>query len=217
MSHPLKIAAIGFWHVHAGDYANSVQEHPDTTLVAVWDDDEQRGREAAAQYGVEFAPDLDELLARPDLDGVTITTSTDQHHDVMLKAARAGKHIFTEKVLAPTVEEAEDIVAAASAAGVALVVSLPRLYDDYTQAIERILDDGSLGDLTYTRVRLTTAGWPAGCRNASATRPRPSAVRSPTSAATPPTSRGCSTAPSPSRSALRTAASQAGRSKTTRS
>jgi predicted dehydrogenase len=161
MSHPLKIAAIGFWHVHAGDYANSVQEHPDTTLVAVWDDDEQRGREAAAQYGVEFAADLDELLARPDLDGVTITTSTDQHHNVMLKAARAGKHIFTEKVLAPTVEEAEDIVAAAAAAGVALVVSLPRLYDDYTQAIERILDDGSLGDLTYTRVRLAHDGWVA--------------------------------------------------------
>ena len=162
MSHPLKIAAIGFWHVHARDYANSVQEHPDTTLVAVWDDDEQRGREAAAEYGVEFVADLDELLARPDLDGVTVTTSTDQHHEVMLKAARAGKHIFSEKVLAPTVEEAEDIVAAAAAAGVVLVVSLPRLYDDYTQAIERILDEGTLGDLAYSRVRLAHDGWLAG-------------------------------------------------------
>jgi predicted dehydrogenase len=162
MSHPLSIAAIGFWHVHAGDYATSVQEHPDTTLVAVWDDDEERGRAAAAEFGVEYVSDLDELLARPELDGVTVTTSTDQHHDVMLKAARAGKHIFTEKVLAPTVDEAEDIVAAAADAGVALVVSLPRLYDDYTQAIERILDDGSLGDLTYTRVRLAHDGWVAG-------------------------------------------------------
>jgi len=162
MSHPLSIAAIGFWHVHAGDYATSVQEHPDTTLVAVWDDDKERGRAAAERFGVEYVSDLDELLARPDLDGVTVTTSTDQHHDVMLKAARAGKHIFTEKVLAPTVSEAEDIIAAASDAGVALVVSLPRLYDDYTQAIERLLDDGSLGDLTYTRVRLAHDGWVAG-------------------------------------------------------
>ncbi|WP_431278741.1 Gfo/Idh/MocA family protein [Leifsonia poae] len=159
---PLKIAAIGFWHVHAGDYANSVLEHPETTLVAVWDDDETRGLAAAAEYGVEFVADLDELLARPDLDGVTVTTSTDQHHEVMLKAARAGKHIFTEKVLAPTVEEAEDIVGVASAAGVVLVVSLPRLYDDYTVAIERIIDEGSLGELTYTRVRLAHDGWVAG-------------------------------------------------------
>ena len=41
MSHPLTVAAIGFWHVHAGDYARNVQQHPDTTLVAVWDDDER--------------------------------------------------------------------------------------------------------------------------------------------------------------------------------
>jgi predicted dehydrogenase len=162
MSHPLSIAALGFWHVHAGDYATSVQEHPDTTLVAVWDDDEERGRAAAAEFGVEYVSDLEELLARPELDGVTVTTSTDQHRDVMLKATRAGKHIFTEKVLAPTVAEAEDIVAAAADAGVALVVSLPRLYDDYTQAIERILDDGSLGELTYSRVRLAHDGWVAG-------------------------------------------------------
>ncbi|GAA1441977.1 Gfo/Idh/MocA family protein [Leifsonia poae] len=162
MPTPLTVAAIGFWHVHAGDYARSAREHPDTELVAVWDDDEQRGRAAAEEFGVEFVADLDELLARPELDGVTITTSTDQHHEVMLKAAAAGKHIFTEKVLAPTVAEAEDIVAAASDAGVALVVSLPRLYDDYTQAIQQIIDDGSLGDLTYSRVRLAHDGWVAG-------------------------------------------------------
>ena len=121
MSHPLAVAALGFWHVHAGDYARAAQNHPDTTLVAVWDDDHERGREAAEQFGVEFVADLDELLARPALDAVTITTATDQHRDVMLRAIGAGKHVFTEKVLAPTVAEAEEIVAAADAAGVALV------------------------------------------------------------------------------------------------
>ncbi|MDN4613368.1 Gfo/Idh/MocA family oxidoreductase [Leifsonia sp. F6_8S_P_1B] len=162
MSHPLAVAAIGFWHVHAGDYARAAEQHPDTALVAVWDDDEQRGRAAAEEFGVEFVADLDELLARPDLDGVTITTSTDVHHDVISRAVAAGKHVFTEKLLAPTVDEAEDLVHRASAAGVALVVSLPRLYDDYTVAIERILDEGSLGDLTYSRVRLAHDGWVAG-------------------------------------------------------
>ena len=162
MPHPLTVAAIGFWHVHAGDYARAAQRHPDTTLVAVWDDDEQRGREAAEEFGVEFVADLDELLARDTLDGVTVTTATVQHREVMLRAARAGQHIFTEKLLAPTVAEAEEIIAASASAGVALVVSLPRLYDDYTQAIERILDDGTLGELTYSRIRLAHDGWVAG-------------------------------------------------------
>ncbi|WP_348789411.1 Gfo/Idh/MocA family oxidoreductase [Leifsonia sp. NPDC080035] len=162
MSHPLTVAAIGFWHVHAGDYARAAQKHPDTTLVAIWDDDQERGRAAAEQFGVEFVADLDELLARPSLDAVTITTATDQHRDVMLRAIGAGKHVFTEKVLAPTVAEAEEIVAAADAAHVALVVSLPRLYDAYTVAIERLLDEGTLGELAYTRVRLAHDGWVAG-------------------------------------------------------
>jgi len=162
MSPHLAVAAIGFWHVHAGDYARNVQQHPDTTLVAVWDDDADRGRAAADEFGVEFVADLDELLARPELDAVTITTATDQHRDVIGRALAAGKHVFTEKILAPTVAEAEELVDLAREAGVALVVSLPRLYDDYTVAIERVLDEGTLGELTYSRVRLAHDGWVAG-------------------------------------------------------
>lgn len=158
MSNPLKIATLSFWHVHAGDYSRQAQAHPGTDLVAVWDDDADRGQAGADQFGVEFTGDLDALLARDDLDGVVITTPTDVHRDIMLKAAQAGKHIYTEKVLAPTVAEAEEIVAATDAAGVKLTVSLPRLAHGYTTAIQEVLDKGSLGRLTYGRVRLSHDG-----------------------------------------------------------
>ena len=158
MSKPLKIAALGFWHVHAGDYSRQAQEHPGTELVAVWDDDAERGQAGADQFGVEFAGDLDALLAREDLDGVTITTATNEHRDLMVKVAEAGKHIFTEKVLAPTVAEAEEIIAATDAAGVKLMVSLPRLAHGYTLAIRDVIDSGRLGQLTYGRVRLSHNG-----------------------------------------------------------
>jgi predicted dehydrogenase len=158
VSNPLKIATLSFWHVHAGDYSRQAQAHPGTELVAVWDDDAERGQDASDQFGVEFTGDLDALLAREDLDGVVITTPTNEHRDVMVKAAQAGKHIFTEKVLAPTVAEAEEIVAATDAAGVKLTVSLPRLAHGYTQAIREVIDSGRLGTLTYGRVRLSHDG-----------------------------------------------------------
>ena len=158
MSNPLKIATLSFWHVHAGDYSRQAQAHPGAELVAVWDDDAERGRAGADQFGVEFTGDLDALLARDDLDGVVITTPTDEHRDIMVKAAQAGKHIFTEKVLAPTVAEAEEIIAATDEAGVKLTVSLPRLYHGYTQAIREVIDNGDLGTLTYGRVRLSHDG-----------------------------------------------------------
>jgi predicted dehydrogenase len=157
-STPLRVAALGFWHVHAGDYARATVEHPGTELVAVWDDDAERGRAGAERFGVPYTDDLDALLARDDIDAVTITTSTDVHRDVIVRAANAGKHVFTEKLLAPTVEECDEIVAACDANGVKLIVSLPRLYHGYTRAVLDEIESGRLGDVTYARVRLSHDG-----------------------------------------------------------
>jgi len=158
VSKPLKIAVLGFWHVHAGDYARQTQEHPGTELVAVWDDDPALGQPGADQFGVPFGDDLDALLSRADLDGVIITTATNAHRNLMIRAANAGKHIFTEKLLAPKVTEAEEIIAAADGNEVKLVVSLPRLSHGYTKAIRDVIDSGDLGKLTYGRVRLSHDG-----------------------------------------------------------
>ena len=162
MSTPLSVAVLSFWHVHAAEYAHSIQQHPDTTLAAVWDNDEERGRAGAADLGVDYTGDLDALLARNDIDAVAITSSTDLHHEIMLKAIAAGKHIFTEKMLAPTVAESEEIVAAAAEQGVKLVVSLPRLYEGMTLTASKLMAEGKLGELTYTRMRMAHDGWVAG-------------------------------------------------------
>lgn len=163
MTAPLRIAALSAWHVHAEEYAREAQQHPGTELVAVWDEEPERGRALAESLGVEFAPDLEALLARQDLDGVTVTTATNVHREVIGKAIAAGKHVFTEKLLAPTVAEGEELIAAAREAGVRLTVSLPRLAHGYALALRRVLEEGTLGRLTYSRVRLahngSTANW----------------------------------------------------------
>jgi predicted dehydrogenase len=58
VSNPIKVAALGFWHVHAAEYAARAREHPDTDLVAVWDDDVARGKAAAEAIGTVFLDDL---------------------------------------------------------------------------------------------------------------------------------------------------------------
>lgn len=159
----IKIAMLSYWHVHAWDYTKQVQEHPGTEIVAVWDEEPDRGKEAAGRLGVTFIADLDELLSRSDIDGVVVDTPTNMHRDVMVKAAKAGKHIFTEKVIAPTVREADDILAQVRQSGVKLTVSLPRLNDRSTLAIQDVVEQGVLGRITMVRARLShngaTAGW----------------------------------------------------------
>jgi predicted dehydrogenase len=153
---PIRVAALGFWHVHAPDYCRSAVRHPDTELVAVWDHDADRGRAGAAAFDVPFVADFDTALS--DVDAVLVTTETSRHREVMTAAAAAGKHIFSEKVLAPTVAEAEGIVAAADAHDVRLTVSLPRLSFGYTQTVREVVDSGVLGEISYGRVRLSHAG-----------------------------------------------------------
>lgn len=154
----IRVAILSFWHVHAKDYTRDAQEHPDVEIVAAWDEIPERGREKARALGVPFLESLDALLALPDIDGVIVTTPTNRHHEVMSAAAQAGKHIFTEKVIAATLHECQQIVSAVEQAGVKLVVSLPRLNAGYTQAVRTILEQKLLGELTQVRVRLSHNG-----------------------------------------------------------
>lgn len=154
----LRIGMLSFWHVHAKDYARQANEHPRAEIVAVWDEQPERGRGEADARGVSFYEDLHTLLAQPDVDAVVVDTPTVMHRDVIVAAAQAGKHIFTEKVLAPTLRECDEITAAVDRAGVKLTVSLPRLYAGYTLAIQQILAEGLLGDITLVRTRLSHNG-----------------------------------------------------------
>ncbi|MBE3559587.1 MAG: Gfo/Idh/MocA family oxidoreductase [Ktedonobacteraceae bacterium] len=154
----IRVAMISFWHVHARDYARQAREHPATEIVAAWDESPERGKTQASALGVPFYERLDELLTRPDIDAVIIDTPTSMHRDVMVAAAQAGKHIFTEKVLAPTLRECNEILAAVDQAGVKLTVSLPRAYTGYTRAIQDILARGLLGEVTLIRTRLSHNG-----------------------------------------------------------
>ena len=159
----IRIGKISYWHVHAWEYTNEALNHPNTEMAAVWDEIEDRGQEAAEKLGVPFYANLDDMLAREDIDAVIVDAPTNRHREVMVAAAKAGKHIFTEKVVAATLEDTLAILEEVEKAGVKLTVSLPRLNFGYTLAIKELLDQEALGKVTLVRVRLShngaLAGW----------------------------------------------------------
>jgi predicted dehydrogenase len=164
MTEPFEVVAMGFWHVHAPEYAAYAAEHPNTRLIAVWDDDIERGREAARTFGVPFEPDKERALALAD--AITLTAATTQHTQIALAAVDAGIHVFAEKLLAPTVAECTAILERAAETGARVQVSLPRLYHGSTNTIVDAIASGMLGRVSYARVRLShhgaTDGWLTG-------------------------------------------------------
>ena len=112
------IGAGGWGSMHARTYADTAG----AVLHGVADLDPQRAKTLADQFGARAYASHAELLADPDIDAVAVVTPDFAHDDVLLAAARAGKHILAEKPLAMTVDACERIVAEAEAAGVTLMV-----------------------------------------------------------------------------------------------
>lgn len=159
----LKVAMLSKWHVHAEGYAEYLKSQPEVELAAVWDEEPRRGAEWANKLNVDFEPCLDALLARADVDAVVCCAPTNLHPEVMIKAAKAGKHIFTEKVAALTVKECLELRDAIAENNVTFTISFPQRTEPKFLCAKKLIDDGALGDVTMLRVRNghngATAGW----------------------------------------------------------
>jgi len=158
----IRVAMLGKWHVHAEGYAKQVKAYP-AAITCVWDDDSGRGAKWAGELSTDFEPDLDRLLARDDVDAVICCCATSMHAEVIIKAACAGKHIFTEKALAPTVAECDEIAKAVESCGVKFLISMPWRCRADVRYAKQAIDDGLLGDLASIRIRNAhngaTANW----------------------------------------------------------
>jgi predicted dehydrogenase len=89
-------------------------------FVGFVDENPARAAEIAAQYGVAAFPSLDRLL--DEVDAVSVVVPTTAHHAVASRAIARGKHVFVEKPFTVTLEEADDLLAKAKAAGVLVQV-----------------------------------------------------------------------------------------------
>ena len=150
----LRIAMLSFAHVHAGGYAAHILKHPEAEIACIWDDMDSRGQEAADKLSLPYDNDLERVLSRDDVDAVVVNATTNTHRDVLIAAARAGKHIFTEKALTVTLADAEAVTREVKASGVKFMISLPSRTIPQTLYARRVLDAGWLGDLTMMRARI---------------------------------------------------------------
>jgi len=148
----LQVAMLSKWHVHADMYADSLKKLDNVKITAVWDEDALRGKKWASELNADFEKDLDTLLKRQDVDCVVVCAPTSMHKEVIVAAAQAGKHIFTEKAMALTKKECEIISKAVKDSGVKFCISFPyRTNGTYIYA-KNVIDSGLIGNITLLRV-----------------------------------------------------------------
>ena len=120
-------------------------------ITAVCDPVPGRAKAAAEKFGVPGAYEtLEELLADPAVDAVTIGTPIGTHYEQGLLAIAAGKHIHFNKTMTVTSDEALDLIAKADAAGLRIVATPGQMIRPVNQVIKRMIQDGELGKLSWS-------------------------------------------------------------------
>ena len=156
----MKTAVCGVWHVHAGDYTKHALALGE--VLGFWEEDDALAEQFQSVFPIPRFESLEALLAS-DAEGVIVCTATNEHIHVMPKIAAAGKHIFTEKVLALTSADCETIEKAVADNGVTFTISMPHKTMAPHNAVKAVVQSGELGKINYLRFRNchsgSTRGW----------------------------------------------------------
>jgi predicted dehydrogenase len=136
----------------------TIVAHPTTELVGVADSTESLAVKASKEYGCPHFTKFEDLLKLP-LDGVILSVPNKLHAKIAVAALNSKKHVFCEKPLAPTVEEATQMTEAAEKNGVTLKTGSNLRYFPNVAKAKELLEEKAIGNLLFLRAWIGHQGW----------------------------------------------------------
>jgi predicted dehydrogenase len=114
---------------------------------------------AARKYGVARAfHDYHAMVREPDIDLVSVVVKVPNHHEVVMAALSAGKHVYCEWPLGATLAEAQAMAALARSKGVRAMVGLQARGDPTLRYLQQLIADGYVGEVAAVSMRMFTGG-----------------------------------------------------------
>lgn len=141
------VVGLGYW---GPNLLRVLAEREDVNVRWMCDVDGSRLDRFARRYpAISPTRYLDEVVQDPAVDAVLIATPVFTHADLAGRALDAGKHVFVEKPLAHSGDEARDLITAADQADLVLMCGHTFLFSPPVRAVKRLIDEGALGDLFF--------------------------------------------------------------------
>jgi|SaaInl7_200m_RNA_FD_contig_71_924286_length_1518_multi_3_in_0_out_0_1 predicted dehydrogenase len=142
----MRIGILSFAHLHAEAYIGNLRATPGVEMIGIADENLERGRRFADQFGATLYPDYAALLAdKPD--GVLVCSENARHRPLVEMAADAGVHILSEKPLATSLEDARAMSDVCDQAGVKLMTAYPMRFSTPMVEIKTLVESGRLGKI----------------------------------------------------------------------
>lgn len=131
----------------------------DVELWAVCTSHPESAAAAAKAYGVDRAfHDVGHMAATAGIDAVAVVVRAVHHHEAVLAALNAGKHVYCEWPLGASIQQTEELTAEARRQGVVTAVGLQGRYTPALQYIKELVDEGWLGELLSVDVSAVVGG-----------------------------------------------------------
>ncbi len=159
----LRVGVIGVGNI-SKHHINGYIKNPNVELCAFCDINKEQLEKMGKTYNVDHLyTDVDEMLAKENLDGVSVCTWNIAHSTSAIKALNAGVHVFTEKPMAINLEEAKKMKEAADKNGKLLMVGFVCRHDRDSKVVKEFADKNYFGDFYYVRTEyLRRNGNPGG-------------------------------------------------------
>ncbi len=148
---PVRIALIGAGRIGASHASVIARRVPEASLVAVSDPRVGAAAEVAEPLGARAETSVGAVLAADDVDAVVIAASSTAHAELIVAAAAAGKHVFSEKPAGMSLAEISRAHAATTEAGVAFQVGFNRRFAADFVAAHEAVSDGLVGSVQLMR------------------------------------------------------------------
>ncbi len=147
-SDPLKVGIVGLgrW---AAVLSTAARKSSQLEIVAGFSRSEEKRAAFERQMGVPAVPTLEAMLGRPDIRGVILTVPNEQHLPVAARVAAAGKHVYTEKPIAATLEDGLEIAALEAKYAVTVTVGHSARLMGGILRIHDAIEAGELGRVAF--------------------------------------------------------------------
>ena len=145
---PVKVGIVGLgrW---AKVLTRAAAKSDKLKIVAAYSRSEEKRQNFARETGVPAVADVKLMLSSPEIKGVILTVPNEQHLPVAREVAKAGKHVYTEKPIASTLEEGLQIAALERQFGVTVTVGHSARLMAGVRKIREAIDSGELGRVAF--------------------------------------------------------------------
>lgn len=145
------LALVGCAHIHTPGFVDLLRKRGDVKVKYVWDHDLERAKKSAEALKAKVVPDANTIWSDPEVSGAVICSETTRHKELVLAAAKAGKHMFVEKPLGVTAKESDVMADAIQKANLLFTTGYFMRTDPKHLFLKQEIANGAFGKITRVR------------------------------------------------------------------